>query len=63
MTRTRAKDPSLRRSLALFRAFLREQDDPESCYALLARDAVDQVEAYDGPVAGRTVGGVGRGSG
>ncbi|WP_329598648.1 class I SAM-dependent methyltransferase [Streptomyces pseudovenezuelae] len=63
MTRPRAKDPSLRRSLALFRAFMREQDDPASCYALLARDAVDQVEAYDGPVAGRTVVDVGGGSG
>ncbi|MFI6434313.1 class I SAM-dependent methyltransferase [Streptomyces sp. NPDC050759] len=57
------KDPSFRRSLTLFRAFLHEQDDPESCYALLARDAVDQVEAYDGPVAGRTVVDVGGGSG
>jgi SAM-dependent methyltransferase len=59
----KAKDPSFRRSLTLFRAFMREQDDPESCYALLARDAVDQVEAYDGPVAGRTVVDVGGGSG
>ncbi|WP_234024428.1 class I SAM-dependent methyltransferase [Streptomyces sp. HGB0020] len=57
------KDPSIRRSLALFRAFLREQDDPESCYELLARDAVDQVEAYDGPVGGRTVVDVGGGGG
>ncbi|MFD4558564.1 class I SAM-dependent methyltransferase [Streptomyces sp. NPDC058469] len=57
------KDPSLRRSLALFRAFLHEQDDPEFCYSLLARDAADQVEAYDGPVVGRTVVDVGGGSG
>jgi SAM-dependent methyltransferase len=57
------KDPSFRRSLSLLRAFRHEQDDPESCYALLARDAVDQVEAYDGPVAGRTVVDVGGGSG
>lgn len=57
------KDPSFRRSLALFRAFLHEQDDPESCYSLLARDAADQVEAYDGPLAGRTVVDVGGGSG
>jgi SAM-dependent methyltransferase len=57
------KDPSVRRSLALFRAFLREQDDPEACYALLAADAADQVEAYDGPVAGRTVVDVGGGGG
>ncbi|MFI6625539.1 class I SAM-dependent methyltransferase [Streptomyces sp. NPDC050528] len=57
------KDPSFRRSLALFRAFLHEQDDPEACYSLLARDAADQVEAYYGPVAGRTVVDVGGGSG
>ncbi|WP_210589369.1 bifunctional 2-polyprenyl-6-hydroxyphenol methylase/3-demethylubiquinol 3-O-methyltransferase UbiG [Streptomyces sp. GESEQ-35] len=57
------EDPSLRRSLALFLAFLHEQDDPVACYSLLARDAVDQVEAYDGPVAGRTVVDVGGGSG
>lgn len=57
------KDPSFRRSVALFRAFLREQDDPETCYSLLARDAVDQVEACDGSVAGRTVLDVGGGSG
>lgn len=57
------KDPSFRRSLALFRAFMREQDDPEGCYSLLARDAADQVEAYDGPLAGRTVVDVGGGSG
>ncbi|MEV3973545.1 class I SAM-dependent methyltransferase [Streptomyces sp. NPDC050698] len=57
------KDPSLRRSVALFRAFLHEQDDPGACYALLARDAVDQVESCDGPVAGRTVLDVGGGGG
>ena len=57
------KDPSLRRSLALFRGFLHEQDDPESCYSLLATDAADQVEGYYGPVAGRTVVDVGGGSG
>lgn len=57
------RDPSFRRSLALFRAFLHEQDDPEACYSLLARDAVDQVESYDGPVAGRTVLDVGGGGG
>ncbi len=57
------KDPSLRRSLALFRAFLHEQDDPAACYALLARDAADQVEAVHGAVAGRTVVDVGGGGG
>ncbi|WP_184760766.1 class I SAM-dependent methyltransferase [Streptomyces griseoloalbus] len=59
----RFEDPSLRRSLALFRAFLREPVDPDGCYSLLARDAVDQVEAYGGAVAGRVVVDVGGGSG
>ncbi|NUO44838.1 MAG: SAM-dependent methyltransferase, partial [Streptomyces sp.] len=63
MTGTALKDPSFRRSLALFRAFRHEQDDPEHCYSLLARDSVNQVEAYDGPVTGRTVVDVGGGSG
>ncbi|MCX5557445.1 class I SAM-dependent methyltransferase [Streptomyces sp. NBC_00038] len=62
-TGTGLKDPSIRRSLALFRAFLHEQDDPEACYSLLARDAADQVEAYGGVVEGRTVVDVGGGSG
>lgn len=57
------RDPSVRRSLTLFRAFLREQDDPGRCYTLLARDAADQVEAYGGAVDGRTVVDVGGGGG
>ncbi|MFE2043546.1 class I SAM-dependent methyltransferase [Streptomyces sp. NPDC059477] len=57
------RDPSFRRSLALFLAFLREQEEPEKCYSLLARDAVDQVEAHYGAVAGRVVVDVGGGSG
>ncbi|MFF8030768.1 MULTISPECIES: class I SAM-dependent methyltransferase [unclassified Streptomyces] len=61
--RDRVRDPSFRRSLALFRAFLREQEEPDVCYPLLARDAADQVEAYDGPVAGRVVVDVGGGGG
>ncbi|MGP4004024.1 class I SAM-dependent methyltransferase [Streptomyces sp. 8N706] len=56
------KDPSLRRSLTLFRAFLREQAEPDPCYTLLARDAADQLERY-GPLAGRVVVDVGGGSG
>lgn len=57
------RDPSFRRSVALFRAFLREQDDPEACYTLLAQDAADQVEAYGGPLGGRTVVDIGGGGG
>ncbi|OEJ24364.1 SAM-dependent methyltransferase [Streptomyces agglomeratus] len=56
------KDPSLRRSVTLFRAFLNEQTDPDACYSLLARDAADQLERY-GPLAGRTVVDIGGGSG
>jgi SAM-dependent methyltransferase len=56
------KDPSLRRSVALFRAFLREQTDPEHCYTLLARDAADQVAQYE-PLPGRVVADIGGGGG
>ncbi|GAA2671626.1 class I SAM-dependent methyltransferase [Streptomyces lunalinharesii] len=40
------RDPSLRRSLALFRSFLHEQSDPAACYDLLARDSADQIERH-----------------
>ncbi|WFB09737.1 class I SAM-dependent methyltransferase [Streptomyces sp. LX-29] len=56
------RDPSLRRSLALFHAFRREQSDPEHCYGLLARDAAGQLERY-GPLRGRLVVDVGGGGG
>ncbi|MEU7260277.1 class I SAM-dependent methyltransferase [Streptomyces rimosus] len=56
------RDPSLRRSLTLFRAFLHEQHDPEHCYGLLARDAADQIERYE-PLEGRVVADIGGGSG
>lgn len=56
------RDPSFGRSLALFRAFLREQDDPRAAYELLARDAADQVERLV-PLKGRVVVDVGGGSG
>ncbi|MBH5334669.1 class I SAM-dependent methyltransferase [Streptomyces pactum] len=56
------RDPSFRRSAALFRAFLREQSDPEHVYSLLARDAVRQVERYV-PLRDRVVVDVGGGSG
>ncbi|MBA0049972.1 class I SAM-dependent methyltransferase [Streptomyces sp. AJS327] len=56
------RDPSLRRSVALFRGFMREQSDPEACYRLLARDAVAQV-AQHAPLPGATVVDVGGGAG
>ncbi|GGR61151.1 class I SAM-dependent methyltransferase [Streptomyces roseolus] len=56
------RDPSFGRSLALFRAFLREQDDPDAAYELLARDAADQIERLV-PLKGRVVVDVGGGRG
>ncbi|MER6998175.1 class I SAM-dependent methyltransferase [Streptomyces sp. NPDC000410] len=56
------KDPSFRRSLALFRAFLREQDDPHAAYELLAGDAADQLERHV-RLDGRVVVDVGGGRG
>ncbi|OEV02621.1 class I SAM-dependent methyltransferase [Streptomyces oceani] len=56
------RDPSLRRSLALFRAFLREPSEPERCYELLARDAAGQVERFQ-PLRGATVVDIGGGTG
>ncbi|GAB3959915.1 class I SAM-dependent methyltransferase [Streptomyces sparsus] len=56
------KDPSIRRSVSLFRAFLNEQNDPELAYGMLARDAAAQVERYT-PLRGATVVDVGGGSG
>ncbi|MFH9740267.1 class I SAM-dependent methyltransferase [Streptomyces roseolus] len=56
------RDPSFGRSAALFRAFLREQDDPDAAYELLARDAADQIERLV-PLEGRVVVDVGGGRG
>ncbi|AZQ32475.1 class I SAM-dependent methyltransferase [Streptomyces cyaneochromogenes] len=56
------RDPSLRRSLTLFRAFLRERTDPDRCYSLLARDAVAQVARHT-DLRGRIVLDVGGGPG
>ncbi len=59
---TAVRDPSLRRSAALFRAFRHEQTDPERCYTLLARDAADQVDRHH-PLHGATVVDIGGGAG
>ncbi|MFD9226207.1 SAM-dependent methyltransferase, partial [Streptomyces sp. NPDC060064] len=56
------KDPSIRRSLTLFRAFMGEQSDPDRCYTLLAHDAADQLERQT-PLRDRLVVDVGGGSG
>ncbi|AZM50641.1 SAM-dependent methyltransferase [Streptomyces sp. WAC 06738] len=56
------RDPSIRRSVALFRAFMKEQDDPARAYGLLARDAADQVERIT-PLKGQLVVDVGGGGG
>jgi len=52
----------LRRSVALFRAFLVEQTEPDVFYGLLARDSVDQVRRYI-DLDGRLVADVGSGAG
>lgn len=62
MTQAVAKDPSIRRSAALFRAFLQEQTDPERCYRLLAHDTANQLERY-APLAGSVIVDIGGGSG
>lgn len=38
--------PTLRRSIRLFRAFLKEQSDPDLFYQTLARDSVEQLSGY-----------------
>lgn len=58
----RRRFATLGRSVALFRAFLVEQSDPDHFYGLLAQDSVRQVSGYV-PLAGRTVLDVGGGPG
>ncbi|MFG1774814.1 class I SAM-dependent methyltransferase [Micromonospora sp. NPDC049048] len=58
----RRRFATLGRSVALFRAFLVEQTDPDRFYGLLAEDSVRQVSGYV-PLAGRTVLDVGGGPG
>ncbi|MGY1732579.1 class I SAM-dependent methyltransferase [Geodermatophilus sp. SYSU D01045] len=53
---------TLRRSVRLFRAFLREQTDPASFYGVLADDSVRQLARYT-DLAGATVLDVGGGPG
>ncbi|WP_370892943.1 class I SAM-dependent methyltransferase [Janibacter sp. GXQ6167] len=53
---------SLRRSVALFRAFLVEQRDPDHFYSLLARDSVAEVLRWT-TLSGRSVVDVGGGPG
>ncbi|MFG3709135.1 class I SAM-dependent methyltransferase [Micromonospora sp. NPDC047670] len=58
----RRRFATLGRSVALFRAFLVEQTDPDHFYGLLADDSVRQVSGYT-PLTGRTVLDVGGGPG
>ena len=53
---------SVRRTVALVRAFAAEQEDPDTFYRLLAADSVRQVGTYTG-LGGRTVLDVGGGPG
>jgi len=56
------RNATLRRSLALFRAFRVEQTDPDRFYGALARDSVEQLSAFVG-LEGATVLDVGGGPG
>ena len=56
------EDAGWRRSVSLFRLFLREQSDPELFYRSVAEDAVCQVADYC-DMRGRTVADVGGGAG
>lgn len=53
---------TLGRSVRLFRAFLREQSDPDHFYQTLAADSIGQLRRY-APLAGSTVLDVGGGPG
>lgn len=44
--RSRIPDATLSRSVRLFRAFLREQSDPDHFYQVLADDSVRQIAAF-----------------
>jgi SAM-dependent methyltransferase len=56
------RQATLTRSVALFRAFLVEQTDPDRFYSALAADSVRQLGGYT-PLAGRSVLDVGGGPG
>jgi SAM-dependent methyltransferase len=56
------RDATLGRSIRLFRAFLREQSDPDHFYQTLATDSVRQISEYT-PLNGRVVLDVGGGPG
>jgi len=57
-----ARDATLGRSIRLFRAFLKEQSDPDHFYQILAADSVRQISEYT-PLNGRVVLDVGGGPG
>lgn len=57
-----ARDATLRRSVRLFRAFLKEQSDPDHFYRILAADSVRQISTY-APLDGRLTLDVGGGPG
>lgn len=56
------RDATLRRSVRLFRAFLKEQSDPDHFYQILADDSVRQISEYV-PLNGRLILDVGGGPG
>jgi SAM-dependent methyltransferase len=60
--RTRGTDAGLARSVRLFRAFTKEQSDPDLFYGTLAEDSARQLDAVH-PLAGQTLLDVGGGPG
>jgi SAM-dependent methyltransferase len=58
----RSGNATLARSIRLFRAFLREQSDPDHFYRLLAEDSVRQIASFT-PLDGRVLLDVGGGPG
>jgi SAM-dependent methyltransferase len=62
VSRTDSEIATLGRSVRLFRAFLREQSDPDHFYQILADDSVRQISSY-APLSGRLTLDVGGGPG
>lgn len=61
-SRKACQKPTIGRSVRLFRAFLKEQTDPDHFYQILADDSVNQLAAY-APLRNATVLDVGGGPG
>lgn len=62
LDRGKKEKPTVERSIRLFRAFLREQSNPDHFYSILAEDSARQLAAHT-PLDGRTLLDVGGGPG